>query len=149
MSANPIFKIGIHRKVKDEKCTQGYLSVNGEIIGYCLELPDKDNAKNVSSIPRGVYSAFIRTDGKRGWRLELINVPNNRTNIQIHAGNRPKEIQGCILVGETVSIKDSSVSYSRKKMRELEKRFNDFTTDLVLNQNSSKPIEIQIEIDGV
>ena len=38
----------------------------------------------------------VRSDGPKGWRLELQNT-GHRSNIQIHRAHRTMAIQGCIL----------------------------------------------------
>lgn len=65
---------------------------------FTLELPWRENRSDRSSIPAGRYGAFVRQDGKRGWRLQLTGT-GRRSNIQIHTGNKPREIEGCILIG--------------------------------------------------
>lgn len=63
-----------------------------------LELPDKNNRRNISCIPIGTYYGQVRKSRKKGWCIQLQKV-TNRTAIQLHAGNRLKDTQGCILVG--------------------------------------------------
>lgn len=70
----------------------------GNHLCYTLELPWKDNQRNISCIPKGTYGV-VRHNGtkyKNVWRL--LDVPN-RSGILIHAGNTKADIQGCILVG--------------------------------------------------
>ncbi len=144
------FKINIDRKIKGANCTQGYILVNGVVIAYTLELPDVINKDYISSIPKGVYSAFIRTDGRKGWRIELDNVPQ-RENIQIHVGNYTSQIEGCILIGTKVDLDNCAVlnDFKREAIDTLQKMFNKFTTDLVLGQGTANPIEIEVEISGI
>ncbi len=92
------FKVTIYREYPGNKCTSGYLAVNGQIIAYTLERPWADNNQNISSIPAGTYPATLRYDHADAWRIELQNVPG-RTNVQIHIGNEPDQTKGCILVG--------------------------------------------------
>ena len=63
-----------------------------------LELPWKDNQKNISCIPSGTYDAFKRQSPSRGVVFELKGT-GHRTHIQIHAGNYYTDILGCVLVG--------------------------------------------------
>jgi len=147
---NPLFKISIDRKLSTDKCTQGYLAVNDSVIAYTLELPNKANKKYISSIPKGEYSAFIRTDGKKGWRLELLDVPN-RDNVQIHLGNFLDDIDGCILLGTKVDLENCAVlnNFRREAIDKLQALLNKFTLDLILNNSNPKPIEITVEISGI
>ena len=68
-----------------------------------VEPEDKNNQSNISCIPPGVYSAFLREHetSRRNydvWQLE--KVPN-RTAIQIHKGVSEDSSLGCIIVGES------------------------------------------------
>lgn len=63
-----------------------------------LELSDKDNRKNVSRIPTGVYNAFKIIHHKFGHSAILKNVPN-RSEIMIHKGNFSYQTKGCVLLG--------------------------------------------------
>src|SRR5271166_3801664 len=47
-------------------------SDRGRHICNGLELPWRGNNNEISSIPAGLYEGFVRTDGLRGWRIELI-----------------------------------------------------------------------------
>lgn len=97
-----VVNIDIQRDTETDESTLGTLTVDGNSLDV-LELPDRDNAATEDSdtagrIPAGTYQAHIRTDGSRGWRIELEGVPD-RTNIQIHVGNTPDDTVGCILPG--------------------------------------------------
>jgi hypothetical protein len=84
----------------------GYLSVNDTLVCYTLETADYSDTKNTSRIPLGTYNAFIRTDKKIGWRIELIDVPK-RESVQIHLGNYSFQTTGC-----TVSTRPSTSFHS-------------------------------------
>ena len=94
--------VTIFRDFEDSECTLGEL-IFGKLKLKTLELPDRSNAtgdwKNASRILPGRYNAFVRTDGKKGWRLELKDVPG-RKFIQIHVGGNVKDSKGCILVSK-------------------------------------------------
>ena len=63
-----------------------------------LELPWKNNERNVSCIPAGTYPLRPRTTDKFGAHFALDSVPG-RSGILIHTGNFASQIRGCILVG--------------------------------------------------
>lgn len=84
-----------------EDCVLGRLSC-GDFHCFTLELPNKNNTKSISCIPAGTYQAFRRISPKNGLVVELIGVPN-RSNIQIHSGNYTSQIEGCILVGKSIT----------------------------------------------
>ncbi len=111
-------RITIARSAETDDCTTGYLAVDGEQICYTLELPDRNNEKLVSRIPRGTYSAHIRYDHPDGWRVELDDVPGHQ-NIQIHIGNWPFQTEGCILLGSTVDPQSCKVSDSKAAYEKL------------------------------
>lgn len=66
---------------------------------WTLELPWKNNARNVSCIPPGAYKVVKRqSKAFKGWVCELQDVPG-RDGVLIHPGNTVLDIRGCILVG--------------------------------------------------
>lgn len=78
-----------------------------------LELPYRNNINEISAIPAGQYEGFIRTDGSRGWRIELKGT-GSREHIQLHVGNRPKDTIGCLLPG-TGDASDASCTIAGSK----------------------------------
>ena len=74
---------------------------------YTLELPWRDNARGVSSIPDGWYeierrvSSLTTVQRHGGWTWEVKNVPG-RSGILFHAGNTTRDTRGCILIGKTI-----------------------------------------------
>ena len=66
-----------------------------------LELPWRDNRRNVSCIPTGTYRAIQHVSPKFGKCLWLQNVPD-RSEILVHAGNFYTDILGCILIGSNL-----------------------------------------------
>jgi len=63
-----------------------------------LELPYKDNKRRISSIKKGRYLADIYYSKSKGRVLLLKNV-ENRTYIEVHAGNYYTQILGCVIIG--------------------------------------------------
>lgn len=93
----------IIRTVHLPNATIGQLEIEGEHFRcFTLELPDLDNAKNISCIPAGTYKYEKRDSPSLGRVIHLLDV-ENRTWIYIHAGNYTSQIQGCILVGDSVT----------------------------------------------
>ena len=92
--------ITIERKYPKETYTIGRLYIDGVFLCNTLELAWKDNARNISCIPKGTYQLKLTYSPKFKRVLPLIlNVPN-RDGIRIHAANYPKELTGCIAPGE-------------------------------------------------
>lgn len=134
------FKLSVFRQFPGKKCTSGYLAVNGNIICYTLERPWADNQQNISSIPAGTYTAFLRYDHADHWRLELRNVPG-RTNVQIHIGNQPDQTKGCILVGKKLGPDLCSLENSADALKAIKTAF--YGTD---SPNSTPNKNISVEI---
>jgi hypothetical protein len=97
-----------------KKQTHGTLTVydedTGEEVFKCrtLELPDLNNASNVSCIPEGYYDVVPRQSPKHSNHFHVLDVPN-RSYILIHPANyvgskNPNtghsDLRGCIAVGE-------------------------------------------------
>lgn len=74
---------------------------------YSMELPWRDNQRNISCIPEGNYPAHIRISPKFGRVYWILEVPE-RAYILIHSGNWAGDITkglkthtyGCILLGK-------------------------------------------------
>ncbi len=112
------FRVVIKRKHPFAEGIVGELYANGVFVCYTLELAWLWNQKNKSCVPRGKYAGFVRHDHKDKWRIELIGVPGNRQNVQIHIGNYPKDIQGCVLVGTSYTpdaVWNSTAAYEKLK----------------------------------
>ena len=85
-------------------CTLGRLRV-GEFQCFTLELPWLENQRSISCMPKGKYKAFKRQSPKNGLVIEFESVPD-RSSIQIHSGNFTRQIEGCILVGSSITFLD-------------------------------------------
>lgn len=78
------------------KGTNGELLLNGGRLCYTIELPWRNNERQVSCIPEGKYELKKRYTPRFGKHLILLAVPN-RSFILLHAANDAlKEIKGCI-----------------------------------------------------
>lgn len=82
----------------------------GSKLCTALELAYRNAANELGAIPRGDYEGVVRVDGPRGWRIELKGAPpragnrlDERSNIQLHVGNRPSEQIGCLVPGTAES----------------------------------------------
>ena len=118
------------KRDREESCITGYVSVNGTIVAYTLELPYRNNESKISSIPAGEYDATIKFEGgngpyeNEGYRITLLNVPD-RSGIQIHIGNYPTQIEGCILVGTKVHPGTCTLEGSKAAYQTLKKAVQD------------------------
>lgn len=80
--------------------TLGLLFVDGEFVCYTLELPWKNNERDISCIPEDTYTVVPHKTDPNKFRVK--NVPG-RSGINIEIGNSYKDILGCILVGTGVT----------------------------------------------
>lgn len=105
--------------VKDQRATIGALTFPGDMLGpACFTLEDRPRTVKVpgeTCIPPGSYRLALRKVGRvyatysarhhwnQGGMLELEAVPGFEA-VLIHAGNKPEDTAGCILVGETAHM---------------------------------------------
>lgn len=87
-----------------------------------LELPYKNNKRNVSCIPTGEYKVTCRNSEKYGDHYQVENVMM-RDYILIHPANYYTQLRGCIAVGyDFYDINDDGehdLTHSRRTMKDL------------------------------
>lgn len=113
-------KVKLERFLETKQSTIGKIYINDKHFCYSLELPDKNNEPFISRIPAGTYQCLPYSSKKYPDVVELQNV-ENRSKILIHAGNYPKDTQGCIILGYT-SYKKNYVGTSKKALKEFLKK---------------------------
>ena len=104
-TSSRVFRIEIARTKTENGLVHGEIRVNGQPIGFAFENADL-------KIPAGVYSGILRywsghnfvqgpfgQLGEHGDFLLEVGGVSGRTNILLHAGNRPHQSKGCILLG--------------------------------------------------
>jgi len=79
--------------------TFGVLRINKAVFCVTLEPSDRENVKNISSIPAQQYECFRHRSPKYGETFKIMNIPG-RTNVLFHPGNVAKHTEGCILLGQ-------------------------------------------------
>lgn len=77
--------------------TIGQLDIDDVFYCYTLERPEVQ-------IPLGNYQIEITFSPRFNRPLPLLDRVQGRTDIRIHAGNFPKDTEGCILVGLTKDV---------------------------------------------
>lgn len=97
-------KVILSRFISNDKETLGTLNViiDGRIEFICktLELPDANNAPQVSCIPKGKYNVvWSLSPSFKKYTYEVLNVPN-RKGIRIHSANYYHQLLGCIALGD-------------------------------------------------
>lgn len=78
------------------------INEDGDVIFTCviLELPWRDNARQISCIPEGCHHVKKRWTKRFKSHYKIEDVPD-RSNILIHPGNFVKNTLGCQLPGES------------------------------------------------
>jgi hypothetical protein len=89
----------------NKDCTIGRLKFEG-FQCLTLELPWLSNQVGISCIPAGIYEAVKYYSPSKGDVILFLEV-ENRTWIEIHAGNYTSQIEGCILVGDSLKYLNS------------------------------------------
>ena len=129
-------QVTLQRAHSSDDVTLGMMQVHGVNHPplYTLENPWKENMRNVSCIPAGVYTC-VKHHGKKYkdvWRLKDVE---GRSAILIHAGNLTEDTQGCILVGLVSGEhkRQPAVLHSRDAIKELRSILKDepFTLEVV------------------
>ena len=85
----------------------GVMDREGQPFCVTIELPWKNNQKEISCIPEGEYlcERFLRSSGQETFLV--LNVPN-RDGILIHTANTISDLRGCIGIAEFFHKKDVS-----------------------------------------
>ena len=74
---------------------------------FTLELPWLQNRRNISCIPKADFYKCVKHESpKHGEVIKITNV-YDRDHILIHKGNFVRQIEGCILVGDSIKFLDN------------------------------------------
>lgn len=74
----------------------GSLFLQDQFLCFIIELPWRNNQRNVSCIPAGTYELVQRTSAKFSQHLYVANVPH-RSMILVHPANDAStQLQGCL-----------------------------------------------------
>jgi hypothetical protein len=104
----------------------GSLSDPGTVLCDTLELPFRNELKEISCIKPGSYAGFVRTEPTAegvalGWRIQLEGT--KQLAIQIHTGNTTDNTRGCILVGNRATtactLQGGTSAPARQQLRSL------------------------------
>ncbi|MCB0439606.1 MAG: hypothetical protein KDD20_12775 [Mangrovimonas sp.] len=107
----------VHRAYFEEG-TNGALFNSGKFLCHTIELPWKDNKRNISCIPEGVYEVEPRFS-KRFKHHLILKAVKGRSFILFHPANDAlKELQGCIAPVTYLSGIGKGV-YSKSAMQKL------------------------------
>lgn len=114
----------IHSKVTFGKLTLEWLNNHPDI--YTIELPWKDNQKDISCIPQGIYNCIPYNSNDFPNTYAILNVPG-RVGVLFHHGNFACDVflsgksydsntKGCILPGFGIEEVVPMVSKSKPAM---------------------------------
>jgi len=110
-----MIKATLKRITDGEDQALGVLLIGEHAVCLTLELPWRNNEKNISQIPEGKYICRMVDSPKFGKTFEVCDVPN-RGHILFHKGNYARDTQGCILLGSEFDvdmIKESSKAFKK------------------------------------
>ena len=106
----------LQRLTSSDKGVQGVFIYNRSVVCHSLELPWRDNAREISCIPAGLYPISKEIHPRFASVFRLSSVPE-RAGILIHPGNSVYDTKGCILPGldvdATIGIKSSRSALNR------------------------------------
>jgi len=102
----PRRRVEIFRLRRSDQGTEGML-ISEDFRCRTLELPWRENHRQISCIPPGIYDVEIRFSNKYG-RIYWVRKVPNRSYILIHSGNYAGDkskgfkshVMGCILLGK-------------------------------------------------
>ena len=127
-----MLNIYLYRLEDSDQGTFGIITHNGT-WWHTLELPYRDNKRNISSIPTGEYNVSIRYSPSFGRQLYHVKKVPNRSFILFHGanfgGDRNKgwqtHLHGCIALGKKIGksrnkygIMQKCIFSSRQAIRE-------------------------------
>lgn len=140
---------GIEPKILDVELTRQYYSTHtygtlllpdGSVL-HTLELPWKENQRNISCIPPGTYQCkFLeRTASGRYTYIWIVLGVEGRSGILFHSGNLLKHTQGCILPGikRGLLAGQSAVLSSRAAKMKMRDVLNDQDFRLIVHGSHS------------
>lgn len=106
-------------------------------IFHCetLELPDKNNQKQISCIPKGEYNC-VKVGATANIPYEHISVQNvpNRDGVCIHSANFYTQLRGCLAVGK------NRIDINNDGVKDITDSMNTFKQLMMLTPNTFKLI---------
>ena len=120
--------------------TNGTLTLNGHFVCFTLELPWKENKKNISCIPEGKYELKARFSQELQNHLEVLDVYNRNRILINPATNAIKELRGGIAPVKQLTGIGEGI-YSRLAMEKLLSIFHQTMEEnekIIININSNR-----------
>jgi len=108
----------LDREIYSDNSTIGRLYFKNEFLCWTLENTVRRlKIKHKTAIPTGHYEVIMSYSYKFQERLPLLLDVPYFTGIRIHAGNKPEDTDGCILVGKEAM--QDFVTHSKETMRKI------------------------------
>lgn len=105
--------ITLQRLSMSDNGTFGVLVVDNRPLFTTLELPWKNNQRNISCIQAGIYKAiYLFSDHFQKYLFMLQNIPG-RDSVEMHIGNTIADTHGCILLGMQYSLSEYAIVNSK------------------------------------
>jgi len=135
-------KIKLNRLISNGSYTVGYIVIklnDKKETLYTLELPYKNNERNISCIPKGLYALSVYSSPKFQTALKIHDVLN-RSGILIHPLNTLKETKGCIGLGLRMTMRNKKFAQEENKL-EVEIRDSRKAVNLLINYVETEKIK--------
>jgi hypothetical protein len=85
------------KRIYDPLGTNGQIYVDGQFNSFTIELPWRNNQRNISCIPGGIYDLKDHKSPTFGRVAYVIGTQPQRDFVYFHAANdAAKELRGCI-----------------------------------------------------
>jgi len=113
----------LRRTYKDDRTLGDLYAPDGVLFCHVLELPWRDNKRNISCVPEGTYNLVKRVSPTFGLVPAFLDKETApRTHILIHTGNFTRDIRGCLLTGTrfadidgdgTLAVAESRIAFNK------------------------------------
>lgn len=156
-------EIILNRFIFNDTSTIGKVFVDNKFICYSLEDKIREipgtpvfqwKIKGQTAIPVGRYAVCMYNSPRWGKEVpSLLNVPGFM-DIEIHAGNAPKDTEGCILLGLEISNDREFIFHSKDAVATLQPMIekalaNKEASKDALSVFNNAPQEVYITIQGL
>lgn len=122
-------KVNIYRGCQDKNQTSGMLTVqdaNGFVVfsSVTLERGWRDNERNISCVPVGVYRVVFEYSNRFKRKLWELKDVENRSECKFHAANFWNQLNGCISLGQYYTEMNGDGYFDLKNSVNTMKAFN-------------------------
>jgi len=119
-------ELRVDRLWKTDTAITGTFSVDGQQKYFSLELPEtfegNQNVPDKTCIPAGTYPVLRAWSNHFERMMPHVDQVPGRSAIEIHYGNFPHDVLGCLLIGNK-RINDTEIGESREAFEEFDGDF--------------------------